>query len=80
MLVWGRDADSVGNDKSSHLLLNSLDLGEWQYDLCIRRVRFSARDALTSVIHPKMLAWKQTWFSETYSRPCTRISFDSAHP
>ena len=34
-------------------------------NVCARR---RAR-RLTSVIHPKMFAWKQTWFSEMYSRP-----------
>ena len=34
----------------------------------------------TSVIHPKMFAWKQTWFSDMYSLPWMRISRCRAHP
>lgn len=27
------------------------------------------KDQRTSVIHPKIFAWKQMWFSEIYMRP-----------
>jgi hypothetical protein len=37
ILLWGGDADGIGNDQSSHPLLNRLDLAEWKHDLGVSK-------------------------------------------
>lgn len=75
------DANGVRNDQRSHLLLDCPDLVKRQHDLIqVSKCRLRYILRLTSVTQPKMLAWKHKWFSDTYSRPWTRISFARAQP
>lgn len=70
-LVFRRgDTDRVGDDQRRHLLLDQADLCEGDDELRRAVSQMSVRRTagifkLTSVTHPKIFAWKQTWFSDT---------------
>lgn len=66
LIILRRDTDGVWYYQRRVLALNDADFVEW-YD----KLKFSpeCECRLTSVTQPKMLAWKQIWFSDTYKRP-----------